>query len=273
MKIAILDMYNGVANEGMRCILALIREFREKNAIEGLSYQLFNVREKGEVPNFESFDTFISTGGPGDPTLDEPWEKDYFTLIDRIFAHNQETENTKKYLFLICHSYQLVAKHLGIAQVTKRRSTSFGVMPVHREEAGFQESFFSGLPEPFYVVDSRDYQVVQPNLARLESMKAEILCLEKIRPHVDLERCVMAIRYSEAIFGTQFHPEADALGMRNYFRREDKKQVVIDNHGLEKYQDMVDKLDDPDKIMLTESIILPKFLERAYAGVRQFVNH
>ncbi len=266
LKIAILDMYNDVPNEGMRCIIQLIREFRERENIE-LSYQLFNVRAKNEVAKLEDFDVFISTGGPGDPTLDEVWETAYFTLIDQIFENNQSQENTKKYLLLICHSFQLVAKHLGVGKVTKRKSTSFGVMPVHREEEGFQELFFLGLPEPFYVVDSRDYQLIEPNFEVIENLGARVLCLEKQRPYVDLERAVMAIRYSDEVFGTQFHPEADAEGMLRYFQREDKRKVVIDNYGLEKYNDMVSKLDDPDKIMLTESIIIPSFLKTAAESV------
>jgi homoserine O-succinyltransferase/O-acetyltransferase len=32
---------------------------------------------------------------------------------------------------------------------------------------------------------------------------------------------------------------------------------------------MIDKLDDPDKIILTESIIIPKFLKKAMESVMQ----
>ena len=100
LKIAILDMYNDVPNEGMRCIIQLIRAFRDKEDIE-LSYQLFNVRAKNEVAKFEDYDVFISTGGPGDPTQHEVWETKYFALIDQIFKNNQSENNSKKYLLLI----------------------------------------------------------------------------------------------------------------------------------------------------------------------------
>jgi homoserine O-succinyltransferase/O-acetyltransferase len=270
MKIAILDMYNDVPNEGMRCIVNILREFREKNNIEDFSYQIFNVRAKNEIPNVADFEVFISTGGPGDPTAAEPFEPAFFELIDQLFEHNKNDE-TKKFLFGICHSFQLIAKHLQVGQVCKRNSTSFGVFPLPRTQEGFQEPFFSGLPEPFYVVDSRDYQLIQPNISLLNQIGAEILCLEKFRPHVELEQCVMAIRYTNEIFTTQFHPEADAEGMLRYFEREDKRKAVIENHGEEKYYDMVTKLNDADKIMLTESIIIPKFLERAYHSLEKIL--
>jgi homoserine O-succinyltransferase/O-acetyltransferase len=262
LKIALLDMYNGVQNEGMRCILQLIEEFKVQQETS-VHLDIFEVRLKNEVPRFENYDIFISTGGPGSPLpSEESWEKPYFNLLSDIISNN-ENSDTKKYLFLICHSFQLACRHFNYGQITQRKSTSFGIFPIPLSPAGMIEPFFKGLANPFFVVDSRDYQVVGLDYAKLERDGAKVLCLEKIRPNVPLERAVMAIRFTEEIFGTQFHPEADAEGMLKYFQKEEKKEAIIKNHGLEKYNDMVDKLDDPDKILLTESIILPSFLKNA----------
>jgi S-adenosylmethionine:tRNA-ribosyltransferase-isomerase (queuine synthetase) len=51
--------------------------------------------------------------------------------------------------------------------------------------------------------------------------------------------------------------------MRRYFLQADKKQAVINEHGEEKFYDMIEYLKDPDKIMLTESVIIPTFLKNA----------
>jgi len=273
LKIAILDMYNNVAGEGMRCIISLVNEFQEREQVP-VETTIFNVRANNEIPDL-SFDIFISTGGPGSPLPSEDaWEKPYFDFIDSLFAHNNSEgvkygENTKKYLFLICHSFQLVSRHLGIGKVTRRRGTSFGVFPVNQMDKGIKEELFEGLPEPFYVVDSRDYQLVSPNKKRIKDLGVTLLRMEKERPHVNLERAIMAIRYSEEVFGTQFHPEADAIGMLKLLSSDEKKKAVIKTHGLEKYNDMIDKLDDPDKILLTESIIIPKFLKKAHSSILQ----
>ncbi|MBV6427005.1 MAG: hypothetical protein KIPDCIKN_01518 [Haliscomenobacter sp.] len=265
LKIAILDMYDNHPNEGMRCIKQLIADFFVQEKVQG-RFDLFNVRAKNEFPGLD-YDIYISTGGPGSPLPEgAPWEKPYFSLIEQLFAHNRQAEN-KKYLFLICHSFQMVVHHLQLAEVNKRKSTSFGVMPVHRTGDGFDEAYFQGLPEPFYVVDSRDYQVVKPNMKRIQALGARVLTLEKIRPHIALERAVMAIRFSDEIFGTQFHPEADSEGMLHYFLTEEKKEIVIKNHGESKYYEMIERLDDPEKIMLTETIIIPRFLQTAAANL------
>ena len=91
-------------------------------------------------------------------------------------------------------------------------------------------------------------------------MGGKILCIEKERPHVPLERAIMGIRFNEFMIGTQFHPEADATGMTMYLQREDKKKTVIENHGEEKWRSMIEHLNDPDKILWTYSTVLPNFL-------------
>ena len=53
LKIAVLDLYNNVPNEGMRCILKLIDEFKEKEEIE-IEVSIFNVRAKNKIPDLKS---------------------------------------------------------------------------------------------------------------------------------------------------------------------------------------------------------------------------
>lgn len=266
-------MNNNHANEGMRCILQQIRNMQGHTQDE-LSYDVFDVRSKNEIPDLE-YDIYISSGGPGSPLASsEEWEARYFDLIDQILDWNKHNDR-KKFVFLICHSFQLVVRHLDLGLLSRRRSTSFGIFPVHKTDEGAEEPLFEGLPDPFYAVDSRDYQITEPNTERLDEMGATILCLEKIRPHVLLDRAVMAIRFSPEIIGTQFHPEADNQGMLRYFLQDEKRNHIISNFGQEKYNDMVAYLQDPDKIALTESVILPSFLSQAIQALdltEQFIE-
>jgi hypothetical protein len=109
--------------------------------------------------------------------------------------------------------------------------------------------------------------VIQPRHSRIRELDATLLCIEKERPHVPLERAVMAVRFNPYMIGTQFHPEADAIGMTMYLEREDKKKTVIENYGLEKWQNMIDHLNDPDKILWTHDHIIPNFLSMALQHV------
>lgn len=77
----------------------------------------------------------------------------------------------------------------------------------------------------------------------------------------------MAIRFSEEIFGTQFHPEANPAGMIENLKDEKNKQAMIENFGMEKYLETVDRMDDEDKIILTQAQILPRFLQFAKKNV------
>lgn len=264
VRVAILDLYEGQANQGMRCIRDILLQWEAANQIE-LICQEFDVRVKNEVPD-TSFDIYISSGGPGSPleTVNTEWEKQYFTWLGQIEDWNRQADDSaKKHVFFICHSFQLACRHYGIGNVCKRRSTAFGVFPIHMLEDGKQEKVFEGLRDPFYSVDSRDYQVIEPNHARLREMGGKILAIEKDRPHVPYERAIMSVRFNDHFLGTQFHPEADATGMHMYLLREDKKQTVIENHGEEKWKSMVEQLQDPEKIMWTYQHVLPNFLNMA----------
>ncbi|CAM3865469.1 type 1 glutamine amidotransferase [Mucilaginibacter galii] len=269
IKVAVLDLYNGVANQGMRCILDIIARYREVNDLN-LTYKVFDVRQKEEVPGTE-FDIYISSGGPGDPLESEGtvWDDKYFELIDALEAHNQSAAGPKKHVFFICHSFQLMCRRMGLGAVNLRRSPSFGVLPVHVTEHGLFEQIFEGLTDPFFAVDSRSWQVVNADNEQLKAKGAALLAIEKERPHVDLPRALMAIRFNECFIGTQFHPEADPFGMRAYLITDEKKQEVVDEHGEQKYIEMLERLEDPDMIMLTEITIIPNFLDQAILSFQE----
>ena len=261
LRIAVLDLYNGVANQGMRCIREMLLQLRETQELE-IDWDEFNVRQKNELPDL-TYDIFISSGGPGSPLETEgaEWETIYFRWLQQIEQWNNEEENTrKKYIFFICHSFQLACRYYKIGNLCKRKSTAFGIFPVHLLSNGKGEPVFKEMQDPFYAVDSRDYQVIEPDHQQLQSIGASILAIEKERPQVLLERAIMAIRFNEYMIGTQFHPEADAHGMSLYLQTNEKKKTIIENYGLEKWEQMITHLNDPDKILFTNAHILPNFL-------------
>ena len=262
IKVAIIDMNMGFPNQGMRGIQEILNQYKTDNQLN-LTVDIFDIRQKEEVPDL-SYNIYISSGGPGNPYDGEgkQWEHNFFDLLDQIDNFNMVNDE-KKYVFLICHSFQLGCRKYQLGKVTQRKSNAFGIFPVSLTPEGEEEHIFNGLNNPFYSVDSRDWQVIEPSPITFEKIGAQILAIEKERPHVDLERCIMAIRFSPYIIGTQFHPEADPAGMKIYLMQEEKKAAIIKNHGEEKYYDMLHSLENPDRIMLTKSVILPNFLDEA----------
>jgi len=264
IRIAILDLYEGQPNQGMRCIREIINQWSEFYNLE-TQFDEFEVRLQHEVPDL-SYDIYISSGGPGSPLESEgsEWEGVYFNWFSEVEEWNRNPVNlNKKFVFFICHSFQLICRHYEIGDISKRKSTSFGVYPVHVTLDGQKDKVFAGLRDPFYVVDSRSWQVTLPNFDRLKMIGADILCIEKYRPHVPYAQALMGVRFSEYMIGTQFHPEADAIGMSMYLQTEEKKKIVIDEHGKEKWENMIEQLNDPDKIMWTYAHVLPNFLNES----------
>jgi hypothetical protein len=85
---------------------------------------------------------------------------------------------------------------------------------------------------------------------RIAEMGGSVLAIEKERPHVPLERAIMAVRFNDAMIGTQFHPEADPTGMSMYLgrianRRPEKKRNMVDRRTRleEKWKSMITQLE------------------------------
>lgn len=269
IKIALLDMNNHKANQGMRNIKEISQVFKE-TAEDKVTIEVFDVRYKNEMPNVADFDIFISSGGPGNPHREGyEWEEKFANFLDEIWAYNKN-QDQKKFLFLVCHSFQLASIHWNIGNICKRKSYSFGVMPIHKTDEGEQDFLLKNLPQPFYAVDSRAYQFIEPDDQKIEDLGMKILALEKVRPHIHLERAVMAIRFSDEIFGTQFHPEADSKGMLENLKDQTNRDAMIENFGMEKYLETIDRMDDPDKIILTQAQILPRFLQNAAQQILKY---
>lgn len=258
LRAALLDMYNGESNRGIPMLKSMLGRYANL-----MAFDHFDVRAKNELPDL-SYNIYLFSGGPGDPLMEDgPWFKRYFDLIETLWRWNLQSNQEKKYVFFICHSFQMACFHFNLGEVTQRYKMSFGTYTVHKTASAKTELIFDGLPNPFYIADFRRYQVINPNLDRLRAMGARILCLEKPRPHVNFPRAIMAIRFSPEIIGTQFHPEADPGGLLGYFREPDRRKSIVDEHGEQRYEQMIHDLSHPMKIQRTFDTVIPNFLEQA----------
>ena len=105
IRVALLDLYEGVPNEGMRCLRNLIHEWGEQQALS-IELHEFDVRKQQELPD-TTYDVYISSGGPGSPleSEGEHWEHQYFGWIKSIEAHNQAGNGPAKHILFICNYF------------------------------------------------------------------------------------------------------------------------------------------------------------------------
>jgi GMP synthase-like glutamine amidotransferase len=259
LRVAILDLNNNVPNRGITYLKRLIESYGDL-----MDYEVFDVRFKNEIPD-TSFDIYLSSGGPGSPfDFEGGWDKPYFSLIQQLWnINNDPTVSEPKFVFFICHSFQLACQHFKIGSIKRRVTRSFGTFPCNMTAEGQEEQYFNGLPNPFWIADFRDWQVINADTDYLEEQGFVITALEKERPHVNLPRAIMAIRFSDFVFGTQFHPEADADGMLTHFYDPERKAQVIKDYGEARWLSMLEDLENDKKINLTHKTILPNFLNDA----------
>ena len=192
IHIAILDLYDGSANVGMDCIMDILDDWSKKQSITIIT-TVYDVRVKNALPD-DTYDVYLSSGGPGSP----------------IDTHMLAIH---KPVFLICHSFQIACRHFDIGKVGLRKSKQLGILPIHPTA---EHAIFEALPDPFYALESRMYQITEPNDEKIESMGATIIALEKIRPQLPYERALMAVAFSDRMIGVQFHPEATQERLIHY---------------------------------------------------------
>ncbi len=269
VRVAIVDLYNDTPNEGMRAISELLQAADRAHWGVPLEVDRFETRSRGVIPDL-SYDIFLSTGGPGSPFEGEgtAWEKAWFDWVDALWRWNARSEGPPRHALFICHSFQMMVRHFGVASVIPRKSESFGVFPVHPTADGRRDVLFRDLDDPFYAADFRHWQVVQPRLSALRDLGATVLAVEKKRPYVPFERAVMGIRMSAEVVGLQFHPEADPPGMTRHFRSPERRESVIGRVGLEKYDRIMHRLESPDFLKRTHDAVIPTFLREAVRAIR-----
>jgi GMP synthase-like glutamine amidotransferase len=157
----------------------------------------------------------------------------------------------------------MMARYFEFGEISKRKMKSFGVMPFNKTEEGENDPILKSLSNPFYAADIRQYQVTDPNNKKIEELGANILSFELIDDDTESVPAIAAVRISNEIVGTQFHPEADAESMLYHFKQPERKQQVVERYSEERFYDMMDLLKQPDTIKLTRKTVIPNFLNTA----------
>lgn len=268
IKVALIDLYNGEPNQGIRAITEIVHHFVHPGLKEPLKLDRFETRLNTTIPDL-GYDIYLLSGGPGSPFdgKDQPWEAAYFNLVDSIWNYNDKHRSTsdgdRKFALFICHSFQMMCRHFKFGHVVKRQSESFGIFKTHQTEAGKHDLMFRDLSDPFYAADFRKWQVINPDQHILDRLGAEVLAIERPRQNTSFERALMSIRINPEMVGVQFHPEADPTGMLLHFNQPERKSRIIEGYGEEQFNLIIDRLKKPEYLAHTYETIIPNFLTQA----------
>jgi len=267
ISVAILDMNDGFKNQGIGCIYQLLEnsqlswQNRHQSPVK-LKIEHFRVRDFAEVPKHR-FDIYLSSGGPGSPHDGEgkQWEVDYFKLLDSVIEHNHYKER-KTFFFAICHSFQVLTRHFGFAEVCDAPRSIYGIMPAYPTPNGMSSYMLEGLGERFFAFERRNYQVVHPDESRLAALEAKVLALES--RHGLRGKAIMTLSIGEEFQATQFHPEADRDSILRNFLDPEKREHILAHNGEELFNKMLASLQSEDRVKRTHDLIMPRFLTKAY---------
>jgi GMP synthase-like glutamine amidotransferase len=267
LRIGLIDMNNGVANQAIRSFRSIIAAFGERVRARnpGLSVTTVHVqpRNLGEEPPTDC-DLYLSSGGPDAPVdgFKESWAPGMRKFFDRIVEGQLQRGSAAPAAFAVCYSFEIAVMHFGVAAMVPRER-KFGIMPVYPTEEGLASPMFAPFGDRLFVWEHRSWQAVDLDEKRLNELGGTLLARESRDGH-SKGRGLMAFRFAQGVEGTIFHPEADRPGVLNWLERPEQAKAVIETYGEIIYRRMCKTIDDPARLARTYALLLPGWLARNF---------
>jgi GMP synthase-like glutamine amidotransferase len=270
LRLCLVDMNNGVANEATRCFRRLFDGFSAhvRAANPGLEITLQHVqpRNLGELPDLKS-DLILSSGGPGAPTdgYDEPWCTGYRRFVDHVVESTIRDRRTSPALFAVCHSFEIAVQHFGVATMARRETLRFGVFPAYVTEAGRSSIVFKPFDDGrLFTWEHRRFEAVDLDEKKLAALGGRLLARESREGREDKGRAVMGLEFAPGVVGTQFHPEADRPGVMAWVLRREHSDALRDAYGNDMLERMLKTLSDPTRLARTYALAIPGWLAERF---------
>jgi hypothetical protein len=263
LKLCLVDMNNGVANQATRCFRRLADAFaaRVRAANSGMDVTFHHVqpRNLGELPTDQ--DLVLSSGGPGSPFdgYEDPWCVGFRKYVDGVLDQNLRAPGRGPALFAVCHSYELISQHLAVGTLQLRSHRKFGVMPVYTTVEGQQDGFLAVFGDRLFAFEHRNWEVAELDEKRLRTLGGRLLARES-RDGQSKGRGLMAFNFGPGVDGTIFHPEADRGGVVAWVNKPEMATAFKDAYGDDTYEQMMDTINDPTRIARTFALCIPGWL-------------
>jgi homoserine O-succinyltransferase len=265
LRVCLVDMNNGVANQATRCFRRIVDAFgkrvRDVNPHVELVFRHVQPRNLGELPSKDD-DIVLSSGGPGSPFdgWDEPWCTGYRAYLDWVIEQNDKRKEGAVKALVVCHSYQIAVGHFKVAGLQKRSSLKFGLMPAYMTADGERADFLEPFGYRLFCWEHRNWEAVSLEATRLDALGGAVLAKETHDSGTHKGDALLAMRFGRGIDGTQFHPEADKPGVLNWIERPEHKVAVENAYGATLYDRMVKSLNNPERLAKTFALLIPGWL-------------
>jgi GMP synthase-like glutamine amidotransferase len=265
-RVCLIDMNNGVANQATRCFRRLFDAFQKRvkqvNPSLDVSFRHVQPRNLGELPD-DDVDLVLSSGGPGAPYdgFEDPWCMGYRKFLDRVVEQNLADPKTAPKALVVCHSFEIAVLHFKVAEMVKRPTLKFGVMPAYITEQGQEVDYLTPFGYRLFTWEHRNWEAVNVDAKRLAELGGSITALEShAKAKVNTGDAILGMHFAPGVQGTQFHPEADKPGVMAWIEKPEHTIKVEEQYGRPLYEKMITTLSNPDRLARTFALLIPGWL-------------
>ena len=273
LRLCLVDMNNGHANQASRCFAVLVDDFfakvQARNPHVACEFSKVEPRNKHELPS-KNVDFYLSSGGPGGPFDHEgdAWLADYRRFVDGIVDENLQhgSGRPSRGLFGVCYTFELLVGHFGVASMQERARRRFGVMPVYTTSEGMNHALTGVFGERLFAFEQRSWEAVSLDERKLRELGGKLLAQES-RDGKTKGQGLVAFDFAPGVLGTIFHPEADKPGVLAWLSKRDQAQAFIEAYGAVTYERMLSTLDNPARLAKTFTQLIPGWLVRRFNAI------
>jgi GMP synthase-like glutamine amidotransferase len=268
LRVCLVDMNDGHANQAMRCLRGIVARFFDRIAVYApdVACSIEEISPRNTLlPVPRDCDLYLSSGGPGSPFDGDgtAWAADYDDFLDVVAESATRGGPQRQALFGICYSFELIVRHFELAMIAPRAERKFGVMPIYTTPEGQADSLLGAFGDRLFAFEHRNWEAIELDRVRLAALGGELLAQES-RDGMSKGRAILGLKVMDGIEAVQFHPEADRAGVVNWVSRPDQAAAFKATYGDVTYQAMLRTLDDPRRLARTYALIIPGWLTRNY---------
>ena len=169
--------------------------------------KVISILQNDKLPSLKSALGFIITGSHAMVSEELPWSIKLEKYIKKISAK-------KVPLLGICYGHQLIAKALGGKSGFNTKGKEIGRVKVNIAKKSLLDPLFENFPKKFNAFETHYQSVLK--------LPSDAITLAS-----NFKDKHQAVRYTQDIWGVQFHPEFDKNVMKKYIQNQEKNLLKL----------------------------------------------